>query len=156
MLAVAIRHVAYEDLGAFGPAIERAGYDLRYCDMGVDALADVDPISTDLLVVLGGPIGAYDDAVYPFVRDEIALLEARIAANRPTLGICLGAQLMARAMGARVYPGPAKEIGFVPLILTDAGQASPLAPSERCRRGSPSIPSARRDRWQVPERGPSD
>ena len=128
MRAVAIRHVAYEDLGAFGPAIERAGYALRYCDIGVDSLADVDPIGTDLLVVLGGPIGAYDEAAYPFVRDEVALLETRIAAQRPTLGICLGAQLMARAMGARVYPGPAKEIGFVPLALTHAGLASPLAP----------------------------
>jgi len=128
MLAVAIRHVAYEDLGAFGPAIQRAGYALRYCDMGVDALDAFDPIGTDLLVVLGGPIGANDEAVYPFVCEEIALLEARIAANRPTLGICLGAQMMARAMGAQVYPGPAKEIGFVPLSVTEAGLASPLAP----------------------------
>lgn len=128
MLAIAIRHVAYEDLGAFGPAIERAGYALRYCDMGVDSLADVDPVVTDLLVVLGGPIGAYDEAIYPFVSEQDSLLEARIGANRPTLGICLGAQLMARAMGARVHQAPAKEIGFGPLSLTGAGLASPLAP----------------------------
>lgn len=128
MQAVAIRHVAYEDLGAFTPAIRRAGYTLRYCDVGVDALADVDPIGTDLLIVLGAPIGAYDEALYPFVLDELAILRARLAANRPTLGICLGAQLMARALGARVYPAPTKEIGFVPLNVTEAGMASPLAP----------------------------
>jgi GMP synthase (glutamine-hydrolysing) len=128
MHAVAIRHVAYEDLGAFGPAIERAGYTLRYCDAGVDDLAAIDPLAPDVLVVLGGPIGAHDEALYPFVNDELAILEARIAANRPTLGICLGSQLMARAMGARVYTAPAKEIGFIPLALTEAGRASPLAP----------------------------
>jgi GMP synthase (glutamine-hydrolysing) len=128
MQAVAIRHVAYEDLGAFGPAIERAGYALRYCDAGVDDLATIDPLAPDVLVVLGGPIGAHDEAFYPFLTDELRILEARIAANRPTLGICLGSQLMAKAMGARVYAAPAKEIGFIPLELTDAGRVSPLAP----------------------------
>lgn len=78
-------------------------------------------------MVLGGPIGAYEDDKYPFLRAEIALLEQRLYNKQPTLGICLGAQLMARALGARVYPGPAKEIGWAPVTLTKAGRAGALA-----------------------------
>jgi GMP synthase (glutamine-hydrolysing) len=122
---LAIRHVAFEDLGAFETPLKDAGFALHYADMGVDAVAGFgDP---DLLVVLGGPIGAYEDDVYPWLKDEIAFIGARLAANKPTLGICLGAQLMARALGARVYPGPAKEIGWKPLTLTKEGE-SLLAP----------------------------
>ncbi len=126
--AVAIRHVAFEDLGAFHAPIERAGYRVHYYDVGLDPLWTLEPVKTELVVVLGGPIGAYEDDKYPFLRDEIDLLEERLAAGRPTLGICLGAQLIARALGARVYPGPAKEIGFSPLTLTQDGRASCLAP----------------------------
>lgn len=111
--ATAIRHLAFEDLGGFAQPLEQAGYTIRYHDMGVDDVSGIgDP---DLLVILGGPIGAYEEALYPWLMDEIALLKARLATTRPTLGICLGAQLMARALGARVYPGRAKEIGFQPL-----------------------------------------
>jgi GMP synthase (glutamine-hydrolysing) len=124
--AVAIRHVAFEDLGAFAAPIERAGYKVHYYDAGRDALWTLEPVKTELVIVLGGPIGAYEDDTYPFLREELDLLEERLAAGRPTLGICLGAQLMAHALGARVYPGSAKEIGFAPLTLTDAGRASCL------------------------------
>jgi len=79
----------------------------------------------DLVVVLGGPIGAYEQEDYPFIADEIAILRARVAANRPTLAICLGAQILAQALGARVYAGT-KEIGWAPLKLTEAGQRSVL------------------------------
>lgn len=124
--AVAIRHVCFEDLGSFAAVLSARGFDVTYLDAGVDDLASLDAISPDLLVVLGGPIGAYEEAIYPFLADELHLLEHRLAADRPTLGLCLGAQLIARALGARVYPGPAKEIGWIPLSLTEAGHASPL------------------------------
>lgn len=124
--AVAIRHVAFEDLGAFAIPIERAGYRVHYYDAGTDPLWTLEPVKTELVIVLGAPIGAYEDEVYPFLCEELDLLTERLAAGRPTLGICLGAQLMARALGARVYPGAAKEIGFAPLTLTDEGRASCL------------------------------
>ncbi len=124
---LAIRHVAFEDLGSLSGVLNLRGATVRYLEAGIDDLTRVDACEPDLLVVLGGPIGAYEDAVYPFITDEIRLLERRLAADRPTLGICLGAQMMARALGARVYPGPAKEIGWSPLTLTEAGQASPIA-----------------------------
>jgi GMP synthase (glutamine-hydrolysing) len=125
--ALVLRHLCFEDLGAFEVTLKDAGYAIRYCEMGVD-----DPVSfgtADMLIILGGPIGAYEEDLYPFLTGEIALIAAHLKANKPTLGICLGAQLMARALGARVYPGRAKEIGWIPLTLSAAG-ADLLAPFE--------------------------
>lgn len=124
--ALAIRHVHFEDLGAFAAPIEEQGYGITYLEAGIDDLKAVDPLAPDLLIVLGGPIGAYEEDRYPFVADEVAILERRLAAGKPTLGVCLGAQMMARALGARVYPGPAKEIGWKPVTLTADGTAGPL------------------------------
>jgi GMP synthase (glutamine-hydrolysing) len=121
---LAIRHVAFEDLGILAPVLAGYGYAVEYRDAGVDELGDA--AEADLLVVLGGPIGVYETDRYPFLATERALLAARLADCRPTLGICLGAQLIASAAGARVYPGPAKEIGWAPLLPTAAGRQSPL------------------------------
>ncbi|MDS4041506.1 MAG: glutamine amidotransferase [Candidatus Competibacter sp.] len=124
---LAIRHVAFEDLDRFAPILAERGYTIRYREAGFDDLAALDPLADDLLVVLGGPIGVYEDEAYPFILDELRLLRARLDAGRPTLGICLGCQMMARALGGRVYPGGHKEIGWKSLLLTEAGRASPLA-----------------------------
>ena len=126
--AIAIRHVAFEDLGTFAAVLARRGWTASYRDAAVDDLRAPAVSTADLLVVLGGPIGAYEEAPYPFLADEISIIERRLAAARPVLGICLGAQLMARALGARVYPGTGKEIGWEPLMLTEAGRRSCLAP----------------------------
>ena len=122
--AVAIRHVYFEDLGSFEPVLTRRGYRIRYVQTGTDDIAQLRSADIDLLVILGGPIGAYEEGAYPFLKDELRLLETRLAANQPTMGICLGAQLIARASGARVYPGPRKEIGWAPIAITEAGMKS--------------------------------
>lgn len=124
--ALAVRHVPFEDLGLLEPLLRERGWRVDYVEAGLDDLGALDPAAPDLLVVLGGPIGAWQDDVYPFLKEELGLLERRLAADRPTLGICLGGQLMARALGGRVYPGPGKEIGWGPLALTAAGHRSPL------------------------------
>ena len=126
---VAIRHVAFEDLGSFQAPLIAAGYSIRYLEAGLDDFGALTDSAIDLLVVLGGPIGACEDDNYPFLAAELRLIEARLRAGRPIVGICLGAQLMARALGARVYPNNGvKEIGWSALDLTEAGRASPLAP----------------------------
>ncbi|WP_255987458.1 glutamine amidotransferase [Chitinolyticbacter albus] len=123
--AAVIRHIQFEDLGLFGAPLAAAGYDIRCFDAGVDDLAAA--YAADLTVLCGGPIGAYQDADYPWLVDEKRGLAARLQAMRPTLGLCLGAQLIAAALGARVYPGHAREIGWGAITLSPAGQASPLA-----------------------------
>ncbi|MBY6240552.1 glutamine amidotransferase [Methylosinus sp. Sm6] len=124
--ALVLRHVAFEDLGSFAEPLAEAGYGVRYVEAGRDALpADAD--AADLLILLGGPIGVYQSDDYPFLADEIALLRRRLARDAPTLGVCLGSQLMATALGAKVFPGAAgKEIGFAPIALTADGAESAL------------------------------
>jgi GMP synthase (glutamine-hydrolysing) len=125
--AIALRHVAFEDLGLFAAVLEAANWDLSYYEASTADLSDPAVEAADLLIVLGGPIGVYEVDAYPFLAQEIALLERRLAKDRPTLGICLGAQLMARALGSRVFPGPVKEIGWGRVELSQNGQASCLA-----------------------------
>lgn len=124
--ALCLRHVAFEDLGIFEPILGDHGYKVTYLETGASNLTEIDPLKPDVLIVLGGPIGVYELDDYPFLKDEIALIEKRLLADLPTLGLCLGSQLMARALGASVYPSGRKEIGWAPLILTQAGKTSPL------------------------------
>ncbi len=124
--ALAIRHVAFEDLGVLEPMLAQRGYAVRYMDAGVDVL-DVDTLTRpELVVILGGPIGVYDREHYPFLAAEQDAIAARLRQYKPTLGICLGAQLMARALGAQVTPAASAEIGYAPLTLTEEGRQSVL------------------------------
>lgn len=125
---LAIRHVAFEDLGLLAPLLAARGFAVRYCEAGIDAISAELLAAPELVVILGGPIGVYENDLYPFLDAELAVIRTRLDAGRPTLGICLGAQLMARALGATVAPGPQKEIGWAPLTLTSEGRASVLAP----------------------------
>lgn len=126
--AIALRHLHFEDLGTLAPLLGELGYSVRYIDPCLDALSADAADTSDLMVVLGGPMGAFDEAAYPFLRAELQLIQRRLDNGRPLLGICLGAQLIARLCGARVAPMGYKEIGFGELRLTPAGQASILAP----------------------------
>ncbi len=130
---LAIRHVAFEHLGSLDSVLTERGYAVRYADAGMASIAPHMADDDALLCIMGGPIGAYEEDRYPYLMEELALIERRLKAGAPMLGICLGAQLIARAMGSRVYPGPSKEIGWGPVTLTEAGRASPLARLEECR-----------------------
>ncbi len=126
MRANVIRHVAFEDLGVLADVLAAHHYQTVYADAGIDDLDRISLDGSDLLIVLGGPIGAYEDARYPFLREELRLIETALRQRTPILGICLGAQLLARALGARVYPGRTKEIGIAPIALSAAGSQSCL------------------------------
>ena len=107
----AIQHLAFEDLGSLEDIFYQLGFRIRYFEAGVD---DLTPALNyeGLTVILGGQIGVYEEEDYPFLTDEIRLLQQRLASKKPTLGICLGAQLIARALDAKVYAGHQKEIGW--------------------------------------------
>lgn len=122
----ALRHVPFETLGLLAPLLEHRGHAVSYVDVPVDGVERVDSRAPDLLVVLGGPIGVYENDDYPFIDAEVALIERRLSTGKPVLGICLGSQLMAKALGARVYPSGVKEIGWAPIDLTAEGRASCL------------------------------
>jgi GMP synthase (glutamine-hydrolysing) len=126
--ALALRHIAFEDLGLLRPVLEANGWQVSLREGPLCDFADPALFEADLLVVLGGPIGAYETDIYPFLVLETRLIEQRLKAGKAVLGICLGAQLMAAALGARVYPGGKKEIGWGKVTATQEGAASALAP----------------------------
>ena len=125
---IAIRHLAFEDVGLMSGLLGERGIGVSYLDAGIDRFDPAQIAAADLVIVLGGPIGVYEEDQYPFLHDELAALRARLDTGRPTLGICLGAQLIAKALGAKVAPGRQKEIGWGPIALSEAGSASVLAP----------------------------
>jgi GMP synthase (glutamine-hydrolysing) len=121
---LAVRHVHFEHLGALEPLLTEAGYTVRYVEAATANWATLE--QPDLLAVLGGPISVNDDRDYPFLAPELQLIKAQLDAQRPVLGLCLGAQLMARALGSRVYSQGLVELGWSALSATAAGAQHPL------------------------------
>ena len=123
--AVIITHLQQEGSSMFGSIVQDRGLRLKTMNSSRYGLSGFDPLRPDLLIVMGGPIGVYQADDYPFLHDEIAILKERIKNDLPTIGICLGSQLIAAALGEKVYPGSqGKEVGWNPLNLTEAGQDS--------------------------------
>jgi GMP synthase-like glutamine amidotransferase len=119
------QHVPFEGLGS----IEQWIRDHRYY-LTATKLYQSDPMpemeGVDLFVIMGGPMGVHDEDRLPWLKNEKRLIEEAIRQGKAVLGICLGAQLIADVLGARVYPNRSKEIGWFPIELTEAGQRSPL------------------------------
>lgn len=120
-----LQHAEWEGPGIIAGEAQRRGFkvDIRRLDRG-DALPCADQV--DGLVAMGGPLGAYEVDQNPFLGDECALLREMARRERPVLGVCLGAQLLAKALGASVYPGGGPEIGFGTVELTAAAKEDPL------------------------------
>jgi GMP synthase (glutamine-hydrolysing) len=126
--ALVIQHLHFEDLGTIEQLLLQRNYNTQIIDATSDALHSVDSVKPDLMIILGGPIGAFDEKKFPFIESEIALINKRLQSNKKTLGVCLGAQLIARILGASVYPMGQLEIGFSPLRLNEHALHSCLEP----------------------------
>ena len=124
--ALIIRHVPYEGVAGYREPIEAAGYHVDRIDVADPAFASLDLAEPDLLIMMGGPMGVYEQEQHPWIACQLRRLARRLAADRPTLGVCFGAQIIAAALGARVYPGPAKEVGFHPVAVHGNAAAGPL------------------------------
>lgn len=121
-----LQHLAAEPLGIIGDALEAAGVDAKYIRVFAGEAIPGDMNGAAGLVVMGGSMAVYQQSEYPFLSEEIRLIEAALKAEKPVLGICLGSQLLASALGAEVRKADHKEIGWFPVTLTAAASAGRL------------------------------
>ncbi|MDO8946677.1 MAG: type 1 glutamine amidotransferase [Desulfocapsaceae bacterium] len=110
-----LQHVAFEGLGSIGEWVRKKEYSLTCTRLFAgDLLPELNAF--DMLIVMGGPMGVHDQGKYPWLQEEKAFLELVIAAGKSVLGVCLGAQLLAGVLGARVFPNKEKEIGWFQIV----------------------------------------
>lgn len=120
------QHVPFEILGTFNPLLKRHGFRIRYVNFGRHPEKKPTLDGYDGLVLLGGPMSVYQTEEYPNLNTEIDLIQKAIDMNIPVLGICLGSQLIARALGASVYPNETLEIGWYDVSPTEQGMQDPI------------------------------
>ncbi len=120
-----IEHVPHERLGAFEPAFAAAGASLRPLRV-FEPGARWSLEGVDGVVSMGGPMSAYQEKQHPWIVQELALLQQAVKAKLPVLGVCLGAQMLAQALGAQVHAAPVKEIGWYPLMREPGADGDPL------------------------------
>lgn len=109
-----LQHVPFEGLGSILPWAQTRNATITTTRF-FESPALPESGAFDMLVALGGPMSVNDETELPWLRDEKRFVREAVESDKPVLGICLGAQLMASALGARVYPGPNKEIGWFPV-----------------------------------------
>lgn len=121
-----LQHVPFEGLGCMEPYLTDRGHELTsthiYRDDALPRLQDL-----DWLVVMGGPMGVYDHDEYPWLAGELVFISDAIDSGKVVLGICLGAQLVASALGARVIRGGCREIGWFPITRSAAADKTLLS-----------------------------
>lgn len=120
-----LQHVPFEGLGSMEQVLLDSGHAITSTRL-YESDAVPKTAQFDWLIVMGGPMGVYDEAKYPWLSDEKQFIKKTIEGNKIVLGICLGAQLIAEVLGASVYPNAEKEIGWFPVERIEASQASQL------------------------------
>jgi GMP synthase-like glutamine amidotransferase len=121
-----LQHVSFENPGTILDWANENNHSLSYTFLFEDNPAYPEPAAIDMLIIMGGPMGVYEESILPWMKAEKEFIKACIAADKIVLGICLGAQLLAEAMGAKVYPHHTKEIGFFPALKTMAAEKDKL------------------------------
>lgn len=124
MVVLAFRHEPAEHLGWIGEALVSSGVAFDYVDLLHNPSAHVSLDGVAAMIFLGGSMSVNEDHAY--LRRELGLIDQALAAGLPLLGICLGAQLLAKALGAEVYRNPVPELGWAPVWRTEAGHRDPL------------------------------
>ncbi len=120
------QHVPHELLGTLNPLLKKSGFRIKYVNFGRHPHFKPTLQGYDGLIILGGPMNCDEVEKYPYLAHEVDFIRKALDEKMPILGICLGAQLMARALGAKVVPNGQKEIGWYPLTLTEEGKKDPL------------------------------
>jgi GMP synthase (glutamine-hydrolysing) len=142
-----LQHIACEPPAAFEDELRSRGFELVRVEL--DAGEEI-PARDDFagIVVMGGPMGAYDDERHPWLAGEKLYLREAVGRDVPVWGVCLGAQLLAASLGARVYPGDRPEVGLLPVELTEAAASDPVFGD-----APPSIPTLQwhGDTFDLPE-----
>ncbi len=121
-----IQHESFEALGTLDPLLKKEGIRIRYVNFerDPDAVPEIDRY--DGLILMGGYMGVYESHVYQHLKVEMRLIEAALKRNMPILGICLGSQILAHVLGAEVRKHTEREMGWVPVHLTEKGRSDPI------------------------------
>ena len=127
--ALILQNAQGEGPGIFGRILDHSCWTMKIFHLYRGDPLPSDWRSYDLLVVMGGPMNVYEEETYPFLAEETRVIDNALTEGLPVIGFCLGAQLMAKAMGAVVVKGPEKEIGWYPVQLTEQGREDPLLKS---------------------------
>jgi GMP synthase (glutamine-hydrolysing) len=120
------QHVPYEPLGTLDPLLKESGFRIRYVNFGRDPDHRPTLNGYAALIVLGGPMNSDQIDTYPNLMTEMEIIRKAVDRDMSVLGICLGAQLLARSLGGRVRRNPTREIGWHEVELTEAGRADPV------------------------------
>jgi GMP synthase (glutamine-hydrolysing) len=123
------QHVPYEPLGTLDPLLKEAGFRIRYVNFGRDPNQRPSLDKYAALIVLGGPMNAHQIDTYPNLATEVNVIREAVDSGMSVLGICLGAQLLAKALGGRVARNDEREIGWYDVELTEAGRTDPVISS---------------------------
>jgi GMP synthase (glutamine-hydrolysing) len=130
-----LQHIACEPPAAFEEELRSRGLELVRVELDEgEAIPERDDFAG--IVVMGGPMGAYEEDEHPWLAEEKSYLREAVERDVPVWGVCLGAQLLAASLGARVYRGPEAEVGLLPVELTEAAADDPVFAS-----APPSFPT---------------
>jgi GMP synthase (glutamine-hydrolysing) len=142
------RHVPHEGLGTIEAFLKGLKVQIQYCDLSDNDKPPTSCAGIDFVISMGGPMNADETERYPFLLAERDFLANAIKSNLPTVGVCLGSQIIARALGAQVKQGPSKEIGWYSVTLTDRGMRDPIFQCLRSK--TPSVFQWHGDTFELP------